>query len=349
MGLGLASEIDVDEGESTYASMRLTILGLFAGLVILMIFAILFSLELGEKANTALIRAKDQLEERVVLRTKELNEEKAFLKILINAIPDIIFYKDIHKKYVGANKAFEKHIGIDIEKLIGQTDKDLIPIENAIRHMKDDDLILKKASSELFESVNIKEDGKRVVVETLKTPYFTREGELAGLIGIGRDITEHKNAEEKIKASENRFRSITSSAIDAIISADKNGIIESWNPAASKIFGYSKEEAIGQNLDLIIPKKYHKSHHDGMERVLTGGKKRAIGKLVEMEGQKKDQTIFPVSLALSMWEGIDDMNFSGIIRDITKRKRDEAILLKANKRMESELNVGKDIQMSMLP
>ena len=59
--LGLASEIDVDEGESTYASMRLTILGLFAGLVILMIFAILFSLELGEKANTALIRAKDQL------------------------------------------------------------------------------------------------------------------------------------------------------------------------------------------------------------------------------------------------------------------------------------------------
>ena len=349
LGLGLASEIDVDEGESTYASMRLTILGLFAGLVILMIFAILFSLELGEKANTALIRAKDQLEERVVLRTKELNEEKAFLKILINAIPDIIFYKDIHKKYVGANKAFEKHIGIDIDKLIGQTDEDLIPIENAIRHMKDDDLILKKASSELFESVNIKEDGKRVVVETLKTPYFTREGELAGLIGIGRDITEHKNAEEKIKASENRFRSITSSAIDAIISADKNGIIESWNPAASKIFGYSKEEAIGQNLDLIIPKKYHKRHHDGMERVLMGGKKRAIGKLVEMEGQKKDQTIFPVSLALSMWEGIDDMNFSGIIRDITKRKRDEAILLKANKRMESELNVGKDIQMSMLP
>ncbi len=349
LGLGLTSEIDVEEGESSFATMRLTVLGVFGGLVILMIFAILFSLELGEKANTALIRAKDQLEERVVLRTKELNEEKAFLKILINAIPDIIFYKDLNKQYVGANKAFEKHIGIDIDKLIGQTDQDILPTERANKHMKDDELILKKASSELFESDSIMKDGKRVVVETLKTPYFTREGQLAGLIGIGRDITEHKDAEEKIKASENRFRSITSSAIDAIISADKKGIIESWNPAATKIFGYTEEEAIGQNLDLIIPKKYHKRHHDGMERVLMGGKKRAIGHIIEMEGQKKDKTIFPVSLALSMWEGINEMNFSGIIRDITKRKKDEAILLKANKRMETELNVGKDIQMSMLP
>jgi len=349
LGLGLTSEIDVKEGESGFETMRLTVLGVFGGLVILMIFAILFSLELGEKANTALIRAKDQLEERVKLRTNQLNEEKAFLKILINSIPDIIFYKDTDKKYLGANKAFEKHIGMDVNKLIGNTDLDILPQERAAKHMTSDEMILTSASSELFESTNIMSDGKRVVMETLKTPYFSAEGKLAGLIGIGRNITEHKDAEEKIKASENRFRSITASAIDAIISADKNGIIESWNPAATKIFGYTEEEAIGQNLDLIIPKKYHKRHHDGMERVLMGGEKRAIGHIIEMEGQKKDKTIFPVNLALSMWDGINEMNFSGIIRDITKRKKDEAILLKANKRMESELNVGKDIQMSMLP
>lgn len=349
LGLGLASEIDVEEGESTYATIRLSVLGIFSGLVILMIFAILFSLELGEKANTALIKAKDQLEERVALRTKQLNEEKAFLKILINAIPDIIFYKDVNKRYVGANKAFEKHIGLEIDQFIGKTDLEILPTERAIKHMKDDDMILKSGASELFESVSFVGDGKRIVVETLKTPYFSREGKLAGLIGIGRDITEHKDAEEKIRASENRFRSITSSAIDAIISANKEGIIESWNPSATKIFGYTEEEAIGQNLDLIIPKKYHKRHHSGMKRVLEGGEKRVIDHIVEMEGQKKDKTIFPISLALSMWAGINGMNFSGIIRDITKRKRTEAILVKANKRMEGELNVGKDIQMSMLP
>ena len=349
MGLGLASEIDIEEGDSAYATMRLSVLGIFIGLVMFMIFAILFSLELGEKANAALIKAKDQLEERVVLRTKELNEEKAFLKILINAIPDIIFYKDVNKKYLGANSAFEKHIGRSINDLIGKTDYDVLSKERAGKHMEDDEMILNSASSELFESVNLHPDGKRVVMETLKTPFFSRDGKLSGLIGIGRDITEHKDAEEKIRASENRFRSITSSAIDAIISADKNGIIESWNPAAAKIFGYSEEEAIGQNLDIIIPKKYHKRHHAGMERVLMGGEKHAINKIVEMEGQKKDKTMFPVSLALSMWEGINGTNFSGIIRDITKRKKTEAILVKANKRMEGELNVGKDIQMSMLP
>lgn len=349
LDIGLASEIDVKEGNSTYVSMQTTVFGIFAGVVILMILAILFSLELGEKANLALTKAKGELEERVQLRTKQLKEEKSFLKILINSIPDIIFYKDINKKYVGANKAFEKHIGMDVNHLADKTDLEILPAERANKHMASDELILTSATSELFESTSIMPDGRRVVMETLKTPYFTAEGNLAGLIGIGRDITYHKDAEEKIKASENRFRSITSSAIDAIISADKNGIIESWNPAAVKIFGYTEKEALGQNLDLIIPKKYHKHHHAGMDRVLEGGEKRAIGQIVEMEGQRKDKSIFPVSLALSMWEGIDDMNFSGIIRDITKRKKNEAILLKANKRMEGELNVGKDIQMSMLP
>ena len=61
---------------------------------------------------------------------------------------------------------------------------------------------------------------------------------------------------------------------------------------------YTEEEAIGQNLDLIIPKKYHKRHHDGMERVLMGGEKRAIGHIIEMEGQKKDKTIFPVNRSM---------------------------------------------------
>ncbi len=349
LDLGFASKIDVKEGKSTYTTMQTTVFGIFAGVVILMVLAILFSLELGEKANAALTKAKDQLEERVALRTQELNEEKAFLKILINSIPDIIFYKDTNKQYLGANKAFEKHIGINANELIGKTDLDILPEVRANKHMSSDELILTSASSELFESINIMPGGKRIVMETLKTPYFSGEGKLAGLIGIGRDITEHKDAEEKITASENRFRSITSSAIDAIISADKNGIIESWNPAATKIFGYTEEEAIGQNLDLIIPEKYHSHHHAGMKRVLNGGEKRAIGHIVDMEGQRKDKTIFPVSLALSMWDGINDMNFSGIIRDITKRKKDEAILLRANKRMETELNVGKDIQMSMLP
>ncbi|MGI9530317.1 SpoIIE family protein phosphatase [Lutimonas sp.] len=349
LDIGMASEIDVKEGNSTYITMQTTVFGIFAGVVILMILAILFSLELGEKANLALTKAKDELEERVQLRTKQLKEEKAFLKILINSIPDIIFYKDTDKKYLGANRAFENHIGMKVKDFIGKTDMEIIPAERASKHQRSDELILSSASSELFESISLKPDGRRIVMETLKTPYFSAEGNLAGLIGIGRDITYHKDAKEKIKASENRFRSITSSAIDAIISADKNGIIESWNPAATKIFGYTDEEAIGQNLDLIIPKKYHKHHHAGMDRVLKGGEKRAIGQIVEMEGQRKDKSIFPVSMALSMWEGIDDMNFSGIIRDITKRKKNEAILLKANKRMEGELNVGKDIQMSMLP
>jgi sigma-B regulation protein RsbU (phosphoserine phosphatase) len=181
------------------------------------------------------------------------------------------------------------------------------------------------------------------------TPIIDEKGKLIQFVAIKNDITERKKSEERILESENKFRSITSTATDAIISANKNGVIESWNNAAEKTFGYTVKEAIGQKLELIIPEKHRKNHKKGMKRVLGGGEKKAIGKVVELEGLHKSGKLFPIELALSKFEGKAGINFSGIIRDITERKKMEEIMIKAKDRMEDELNVAKDIQMSMLP
>ncbi len=137
------------------------------------------------------------------------------------------------------------------------------------------------------------------------------------------DVTARARAEEALRASEERFRSVTQSAHDAIISIDSAGAILSWNAGATAIFGYAEHEALGQPLTLIIPPRYHAAHARGVARLVGGGAPHVIGRPVELQGRRKDGTDVPVELSLATWTTTDGTFFSGIIRDITERKRAE--------------------------
>ncbi len=124
-------------------------------------------------------------------------------------------------------------------------------------------------------------------------------------------------AEEMVRESEARFRAVFDTANDAIVSADSAGNIMDWNPSAERIFGYSKIEAQGQRIKLILPAR----HLAGMERILSGREKHVIGKTIEVEGLRKDGSEFPLELSLSEWRVADHKFFAAVIRDITERKR----------------------------
>ncbi|MFQ5875454.1 MAG: PAS domain S-box protein, partial [Dehalococcoidia bacterium] len=146
-------------------------------------------------------------------------------------------------------------------------------------------------------------------------------------------IIERKRAEEALRESEEQFRSVAQSAIDAIISADSNGIIISWNNGAQTIFGYTEEteeEVLGKPLAILMPERYRDAHREGLERFLSTGASSVIGKTVELQGLRKDGTEFPLELSLSTWKTGEGTFFSGIVRDITERKRDEEELKLAN-------------------
>ncbi len=98
--------------------------------------------------------------------------------------------------------------------------------------------------------------------------------------------------------------------------------------AAERIFGYRGSEILGQPLTRIIPDRYRDAHRTGLDRVNAGGDSRVIGKTVELAGQRKDGTEFPVEISLSTWTVSDDRYFTGIVRDITERKRAEESLRK---------------------
>ncbi|MGD0581698.1 MAG: PAS domain S-box protein [Bacteroidales bacterium] len=136
-------------------------------------------------------------------------------------------------------------------------------------------------------------------------------------------IRERWQAEESIRSSEEKFKSVTQTANDAIVTVNIKGEITGWNKGAEKIFGYEEVQITGQSLNIIIPEDYLEQHILGMKRIETGGEKHVIGKTVELKGKNKNGNIFPIELSLSEWETSNVRYFTAIIRDITNRSRRE--------------------------
>ena len=137
-----------------------------------------------------------------------------------------------------------------------------------------------------------------------------------------------KNAQlfEKIKQQEERFRSVTQSANDAIVSADRNENVISWNKAAQTMFGYQEEEILGQPLLLLTPEPHREAYHRGMKRLRSTGKLGSPSRAIERTGLRKDNSIFPVEFSLASWKVDDEIFYSTIVRDITERKQTEQAL-----------------------
>src|SRR5207244_10167248 len=122
-------------------------------------------------------------------------------------------------------------------------------------------------------------------------------------------------------SEERRFRSVTESINDAVISADEASRIVFWNAAASAMFGWSEEEALGRPLTDLMPPAYRDAHLAGMARLRRTGERRIIGHgTVRLVGLRRDGSAFPLELSLGAWRSEDAQFYTGIVRDITERE-----------------------------
>jgi PAS domain S-box-containing protein len=146
---------------------------------------------------------------------------------------------------------------------------------------------------------------------------------------LGR-VVERTRAEEALRASELRFRSVVESAGGGMILADSAGNIITCNKSAQAIFGYRQKEVLGQPLTLLMPERYREAHRRGLGRFGTTGEAHVVGRTVELQGLKKDGREFPLELSISTWNVGEHTFYSGIIRDITERKRTEEEIRRLN-------------------
>ncbi|MBI4681880.1 MAG: PAS domain S-box protein, partial [Nitrospirae bacterium] len=146
-----------------------------------------------------------------------------------------------------------------------------------------------------------------------------------------------------LSESEEKFRAITTTAVDGIIVMDNKGSITYWNPAAERMFGYSQAEAVGRELHIFLaPRKYHEMYKKGFNGFRATGQGPAIGKTLEFIAVKKDGTEFPIEVSTSTISIKGEWHAVGLVHDITQRKnaeRDLAEMYEA-KRDEAEISAS---------
>ena len=174
-----------------------------------------------------------------------------------------------------------------------------------------------------WESYYIHKSRKLIPVIQNVTLIHNDRGESTGSFSIIRDLTEQRKAEAELRVSEERFRAIAESSIDAIITADTQSRITFCNPAAERMFGYSKEELIGQPGNILVAERFIVQDRVSYESVVWGNKSHLAGRPVEAFGLRKDRQEFPVEISVTTYTIANKIYFTSTIHDITERKEFE--------------------------
>ncbi|MCX6028489.1 MAG: PAS domain S-box protein, partial [Chloroflexi bacterium] len=184
-----------------------------------------------------------------------LAEERNLLRTLTDNIPDAIYFKDTESRFIRINQAHARLFGLsDPAQAVGKTDFDFFTEEHARSAYEDEQAIMR--SGQPLVSKEEKEtwpDGRTAWVSSTKMPLRDQEGQIVGTFGISRDITERKQAEEALRESSAQFRTLFEASPDAIVLVDPH---DRWpildcNPAACQMNGYTRDELVGQSIDVL--------------------------------------------------------------------------------------------------
>jgi PAS domain S-box-containing protein len=244
----------------------------------------------------------------------------------------------LNGNFIDVNAAAVKVLGYSRKELLHMGPPD---IDNSLTKKQIRDLIRNMPADQLqvFETAHTTKDGKAIPVE-ISSSLVTYQGKQA-ILSIARDITERKQTQQALTDSEEKFRAISTYASDAIILLDKTDQVVYWNLAAERIFGYTKEEAIGKKLNsLIVPPENHEPHLEMLNKLFKN-KAQISEKRTEIKALRKDGTEFPIELSATVLSLKGVQYVLEIIRDVSERKTIEDELKHERDMLESVTeNVG---------
>ncbi|WP_342359653.1 PAS domain S-box protein [Terrarubrum flagellatum] len=256
----------------------------------------------------------------------ERHRSQELLNAIMENTPAVVYVKDIRGRYLMMNRRYADIFHIDREKTIGKTDHEIFPKSEADAFRLVDERVAQTDYALTVEEVAPHDDGLHDYI-SVKSPLRDESGRVYGIFGISTDITDRKRAERALSASEERTRQIIETALDAVITLDRAGVITGWSQQAETTFGWTRAEALGRPAEqLIMPDRYRDAHKRGLARYLATGEAKVLNRRIEITGLHRDGREFPVELSITAIQTEDNVAFAGFARDITERKSAETKL-----------------------
>ena len=188
---------------------------------------------------------------QLLYSSQELQKNLSLLQGITEGTTDAVFVKDLQGRYLMMNSAGARFLGRSVEEVVGKDASQLFSPESGRQIMERDRIVLQSGETSTYEEVGVSDGVARTYLST-KGPYRDATGRVIGLLGISRDISHRKRAEEEIHKSEQRLRIHVEHTPLAVIEWDLQFRVVAWNAAAERIFGYSREEAMGQHGSFIV-------------------------------------------------------------------------------------------------
>jgi len=198
---------------------------------------------------------------------------------------------------------------------------------------------LKDKESYRIEHRLLMRDGRIKYVEEICDSKFDANGVPISSHGVVIDNTTRVEAQQEIEKSQKFLTNIMESAIDGIVTINEFGIIQTYNKAAEELFGYTREEAIGQNVKILVPEPHYTNHDQYLKNYIETGIKKAIGQTAELHAKRKDGKLFMASIRIGEIIVGQERVFTALIQDISERKLQETQLIQAKEAAENAARV----------
>ncbi len=183
---------------------------------------------------------------------EKLKERESDLRTVIETIPDLVWLKDSDGVYLSCNKRFERFFGAKEKEIVGKTDYDFVEKKLADFFRENDKIAMEAGKPSVNEEkIVYADDGHSELLETIKMPMHDPKGNIIGILGIARDITQRKKTEETIRLNEERLNSILQTNPNPVVVYDTEGFPQFINPSFTEVFGWTLSEIQGRNIPFV--------------------------------------------------------------------------------------------------
>ena len=275
---------------------------------------------------------------RDVTGRKQVEHSHSRLAAIVESSEDAIIGKTLAGVITSWNGGAERMYGYSPEEAIGCPVAMLAPLGRKGEMAAILGRVALGERIDSYETVRVRKDGMAIHVSLTVSPILDRR-RVVGASAIARDITERTHAEEALRRSAEKLKSVLGGALDAVIGMDAGGLVNSWNPRAEATFGWTASEAAGRSVaDLIIPTGQREAHTKGLARFLATGQGPLIGRRVEVTALHRNGTEFPIELSIVAVADAAGTTFTAFIADITEQRRAQEALEQLRRQYELILN-----------